>query len=108
MNHFRTEEEVLFPLFINYVEEKGELTDLITRIVAEHKKVRRMISNLSTVPENGIAARLKEIGEHIEKHIRTEERKLFEAIQERLPEEELKRIGPILRTRCVLRCSSLL
>ena len=81
--HFRIEEEYLIPPLIALEE-----TELIERFNEDHKLLRDRVSNQS---ERSIST-LIEFGEILERHIRFEERELFETAQQRLSSDELKAI----------------
>lgn len=108
LNHFKTEEEIVFALYIRYLSENDSHYELLQNILNQHKIVKQKISELNIGTEDDIRRKIIEIGEFIETHIRTEERKLFEEIQKIIPEVELIKIGPILAERCILKCSNIL
>lgn len=81
--HFRIEEECLSPA----MRDAGE-TELIDRLDEEHKVLRGIISNRH---ERGDSL-LKAFGELLEKHVRFEERVLFERAQEVLSDQVFRKI----------------
>jgi iron-sulfur cluster repair protein YtfE (RIC family) len=86
-NHFRDEEQFVFP----YLNGKDvELDNLISEIVHEHiilkERITSLNDNLNLVDE------LDEIGKILEEHVRKEERILFEKAQTILNDEELRLI----------------
>ena len=84
--HFAHEEDVLFPVARGY---SAELDKMIDDIIEEHRIIREAFENI----ENGnLEDNLDRIGNLVEQHVRTEERSLFEKIQEVVPEEKLKEI----------------
>ena len=108
LKHFKTEEEILFTLYTRYLSENDSHYELLQYILNQHKIVKQKVSDLNTGTEDEIRQKIQEIGNFIETHIRTEERRLFEEIQTIIPESELLKIGPILETRCVMTCSNML
>jgi len=81
--HFKVEEDYLCPA----MTAVGE-TALIEQLHEEHKVLRGIISN----HEGRNDALLKAFGELLEKHVRFEERVLFEKAQEVLPPHVFKKI----------------
>jgi len=83
--HFREEEELVFPYLTNKGKEIGEL---VTEILSEHRILKTSIlalkNNIILIDE------MDKIGFLLEAHIRKEERNLFEKIPQVLSEEELK------------------
>lgn len=82
--HFEKEEKILYSAVKN---KNQQVDDLFEEIIAEHKKIKNLVDDLSA--EDDKVNILNELGELLEKHIRKEERILFEKIQELLSEEEL-------------------
>ncbi len=72
VNHFRAEEEALFPL-LRAVAPDGEA--LVDQLVREHQEIRATIPNLET--ETGLGKIIFDLGDLLERHIRKEERELF-------------------------------
>lgn len=92
-DHFRKEEKI-------FAECKGistETDQLITGVVEEHRRIEGLIGDLSSSgPEKegkDLVSTLDTLGILLEKHIRKEERELFELLQEKLSDEILKRIA---------------
>jgi quercetin dioxygenase-like cupin family protein len=79
VRHFRQEEEAVFPLLAQAGVEPPELVQALL----EHQRIR-------AVADQPDAA----LGELLERHIRLEERVLFETIQRTVPEESLARLLP--------------
>ena len=96
-NHFELEERVLFVEAAKYCEEK----DLITGLIAEHRRMEQMIAELRAAPS---AEGLERFCNLLTAHIRREENELFQQIQQQLPREALDRIGEILRDKAVRIC----
>lgn len=76
--HFETEEKFLFPI----LEEENEL---IKRAQYEHRKLESLFNS-----EGQILKILEHIKEELEAHIRFEERVLFNLIQEKATEDQLR------------------
>ncbi len=84
--HFAHEEEILFPIARGY---SAELDKMLDDIIEEHKVILEAFEKLE---EGSVEDNLDKIGELVERHVRTEERSLFEKIQEVVPEEKLREI----------------
>ncbi len=84
--HFTHEEEILFPIARGLSDE---LDKMIDDILEEHRVIKEAFNNaeLGNLEEN-----LDRIGQLVEKHVRTEERVLFQKIQEVVPNEKLEEI----------------
>lgn len=85
--HFREEEEILFPL---YVEHGGLEDSLVGQALLEHVQTRALVGaierDLAAGDPNALDLdRLKRLGELVHDHVRMEERRLFPAIEEALP-----------------------
>lgn len=87
--HFRAEEDVLFPLLAPLLEDEAGLVD---ELRAEHRELEALTAALDGSPE-----RLAAYAELLDRHIRTEERRLFERYQERVPAAERPAIEARLR-----------
>ena len=79
VNHFRAEEEVLFPELCARVPESDKIIELLRR---EHEQIRSAIPNLER--EIGLAKLVFDLGDLLERHIRKEERELFPLFEEHL------------------------
>jgi hemerythrin-like domain-containing protein len=90
--HFRKEEEILFP---EVRSKNSELRKLTSELKLEHIKLTQLIHQSTLQPT---AALLNEIGLLLEQHIRKEERQLFELIQQSLSEDEMKVLAAKLKT----------
>jgi iron-sulfur cluster repair protein YtfE (RIC family) len=88
VKHFQDEEVILFPAVRN---KNDELDKQIAEIVSEHRKMETLVCELEKT--NHLEDVLDELGNLLEKHIRTEERELFVEIEKSLSEEELVSIA---------------
>jgi quercetin dioxygenase-like cupin family protein len=79
VRHFREEEELVFPLLPLQPPE-------LDRVLSEHQRIRALARRLRDEPDG---ATLAELGSLLEAHIRLEERKVFELVQQAVPEAEL-------------------
>jgi quercetin dioxygenase-like cupin family protein len=91
VQHFREEEEQLFPL----VAEAEEAREPLVRVLLEHQRLHALAGRLAAQAEAGApdGELMAELGELLEQHIRYEERRLFPLIERLLPDLE----GPVAR-----------
>ena len=83
--HFKEEEEFVFPHLTN---KSIEIDELVTEILSEHQILQNSI--LSLRDDSNLIDNMDKIGYLLEAHIRKEERVLFEKIPQVLSEEELE------------------
>jgi hemerythrin-like domain-containing protein len=91
VEHFRREEEALFPL---YVRHAGR-TALLERILREHMQLHGLARALRSEAATGDVApeTLTALAGLLDDHVRAEERELFEEIQRVVPAGELESIA---------------
>jgi hemerythrin-like domain-containing protein len=82
--HFIAEEEILFPFVKGRM---NEIDTLIDELLGEHRFLESKISGIGGSED--LVSDLDEIGHVLERHIRKEERQLFQLIQDMLSENEL-------------------
>jgi hemerythrin-like domain-containing protein len=85
--HFEAEEAVLFPA----AECCGDLAALVGELKSEHAELRRHFALASARAMS--ASDLREFTELLSRHIRKEERDLFEELQRLLTAEALQSLG---------------
>lgn len=78
--HFEIEEKLLFPIL-------GNQNELVKQALAEHRRLKRLFEDKSDIQKS-----VSLIEEELEKHIRFEERILFNKIQEVATDEQLEQI----------------
>lgn len=90
-DHFRQEEEVVFPL---YARHAGP-TSLVARILREHMELHGLARELRAQVAGGevAGAMLAAIGTLLHDHVRLEERELLEEIQRVVPAVELEELA---------------
>jgi hypothetical protein len=90
-DHFRREEEVVFPA---YTRHAGP-TPLVERILREHMELHGLARELRAQVAAGEIApeMLDALGTLLHDHVRLEERELFEDIQRVVPRSELEALG---------------
>jgi quercetin dioxygenase-like cupin family protein len=79
VDHFREEEERLFPL----LEGSEEAREPLVRALLEHQRIHALVGRLTAQVEEGApdAETMRALGGEIEAHIRYEERELFPLIE---------------------------
>lgn len=92
-NHFRVEEETLFPA--------AAACPLVEGLIADHREMERLVEAIRQAPTPTL---LEEFCALITRHIRTEEHELFEWMQRELPRETLDRLGQVIDAQVVRIC----
>ena len=90
--HFAAEEQVLFPAAKMF----EELVPLIEELLSDHAGLRESFAKAEARKMS--ATELAAFGQRLAAHIRKEERRLFEGMQERMNPEELAFLGQGLET----------
>lgn len=83
--HFEKEDVLFLPLAYKY----PQLVDGLTQLKNEHQEIRMIIQKLNNEARSEQYDTIASFANLLEKHIRFEERQLFNSIQETLPEDEL-------------------
>ena len=88
VEHFRREEDGLFPVYVRHADAD---TALVERILREHMELQGLARALraEVAAEDVRPGTLRELGDLLHDHVRLEERELFEAIQATVPGAEL-------------------
>ena len=89
-SHFVAEEAEVFPLAERLLPDHA---DLVKALRKDHDDLRAEILALPARSDADLAVRLPALGARIEAHVRSEERVLFEAVQEAASAAELQRLG---------------
>jgi len=92
VEHFRREEENVFPL---YARQPAANVELLDRIVREHMELHGLARTLRAEVSAGDVSgeTLAAVGALLRAHVRLEERELFEDVQRVVPPEELDALG---------------
>jgi hypothetical protein len=98
--HFQVEEEILFPAVRPFLESE----DLLDGLIAEHRIMEDLVARIAGATDEDRIPLLRRFGEVLHRHIRTEERQLFEEIQGRLDESQLARLGRDIAARVEAVC----
>ena len=89
LGHFQVEERVLFPA-VRPLLHNDELLD---GLLAEHRVMETLVQRIAAAGDQERIPLLKQFGKVLHRHIRTEERQLFQEIQARLDETQLADLG---------------
>jgi hemerythrin-like domain-containing protein len=90
--HFRLEEEVLFPAYAGHGDPHHPL---MAWLLCDHAEIRNRAQTIAaeaTTPTEVLNA----LGIRLAEHVRLEERELFPLIEEALPRERLKELAAAL------------
>ncbi|WP_130858631.1 hemerythrin domain-containing protein [Gracilibacillus phocaeensis] len=85
-DHFRDEEEVLIPLYLEHADSIE--MDLVKEILYQHAQIRSSIQHLREDRQTSYKE-MNELGELLNNHVRLEERQLFPLIEQAVPEKYL-------------------
>ncbi len=87
--HFEVEESALFPAIRRRLPQLA----LVDELTAEHRSLRSAFENLADCGGAELIDALRRLGGDLDRHIRKEERSLFQTIQEKLDEAALETLG---------------
>ena len=87
-NHFRAEEEALFPLLRALMPDSEPI---INQLLREHQELRSAMPNLEA--ETGLGKVIFDLGDLLERHIRKEERELFPLFEQHLDLFDVETVG---------------
>lgn len=90
--HFRAEEEVLFPLLGSALPRSKAI---INELIRDHEQIRQAATQLQTGTES--AKLIFDVGDLLERHIRTEERELFPLFEQHVKAAEAESVGHQLK-----------
>jgi iron-sulfur cluster repair protein YtfE (RIC family) len=88
IQHFRAEEEVLFPLLCSLVPESQTMIEELTK---DHERIRSAKVQLGS--DTGLGKLIFDLGDLLERHIRREERELFPLFESHIGAAEAAAIG---------------
>lgn len=94
--HFRVEEEILFPAMQEHI---ASASDLVLLLIAQHREMEKLISQLRGAHESLLDPLLIELGILLEQHIRSEERDLFPMFEHHMPATVAAEVGETIRRR---------
>ena len=102
VHHFEVEEQVLFPAVRDRLVSDG----ILDQLISQHREMESLASRLAAAPESERIGLLTKFGELLSRHIRIEERQLFEEIQEKVRREDLSELGAQIDGRLLKVCPS--
>ncbi len=102
VHHFEVEEQVLFPA----VRDKLASEAILDQLISQHREMESLASRIAAAPEGGRIPLLTEFGELLSRHIRIEERQLFQEVQEKMQREDLSAVGAQIDGRLQKVCPS--
>jgi hemerythrin-like domain-containing protein len=88
--HFKAEEEVLFPILQQQLPSSSALVETL---LGQHREMEQLVRDIAVARDEIRDRSLVTLGMVLEKHIRSEERELFELMQNHLPEAVLDGLG---------------
>jgi len=91
VQHFREEEELLFPLAVGF----DEAHEPLVRALLEHQRLHALVAELDARVADGgpVSGEMRELGELLEAHVRHEERVLFPLIERLVAGEALEALA---------------
>ncbi|MEM9986425.1 MAG: hemerythrin domain-containing protein [Bacteroidota bacterium] len=92
--HVQLEENLLFP-FLGTL--RPAFREMQNRLVEEHRELEVLLDHLLAASQAQTEAHLNEISQLMVRHVRYEERTVFEWIQDHLPEDQLEELGKRIR-----------
>ena len=88
--HFAAEEQVVFPVACRF----SDLVSLVEELLADHAWLRESFAQAHSISAKDLSA----LAQRLSAHIRKEERRLFERLQQLMTQEELAGLGKDLET----------
>jgi hypothetical protein len=88
--HFQIEEDHLLGAL---GPDEREWTAAVDRVERDHADIRAMAAALAADPHEGQTELAHRLGGRLHDHVRFEERHLFRLLEDRLGDEELRRLG---------------
>ena len=89
LGHFQVEENVLFPT----VRARLDSDAVVDELIEQHRTLEDLVKRLADATDDQRIALLTEFGDLLHRHIRIEERQLFQEIQAKLDEKQLAELG---------------
>ena len=102
VHHFEVEEQVLFPAVRDRLASDG----IVDQLIAQHREIESLAGRLAVAPESERIPLLREFGQLLSRHIRIEERQLFEEVQEKVLPQDLSELGAQIDGRLRKVCPS--
>jgi iron-sulfur cluster repair protein YtfE (RIC family) len=89
--HTRIEETIFYPA----CEKFEELKDMVKESLQEHKKVKMLLSELSSMNDNSevFGTKVKELQDNVEHHVEEEEDDLFPKVLDEMSQDQIDLLG---------------
>jgi iron-sulfur cluster repair protein YtfE (RIC family) len=89
--HARIEEQIFYPA----IKQAEETRDITLEAFEEHRVVKRLLSELETMPKTDErwGAKLKVLQENVEHHVEEEEGEMFKSARKVLSREQIEELG---------------
>lgn len=100
--HFEVEERIVFPA----ARQAGQ-PELVDALIAEHEAIRLQFEALERAPASELGPLLGQLRTAMVRHIRTEERVLFQAMQAAMDQPQLEALGRAVSDALPTLCLSL-
>ena len=101
--HFAVEERFVFPVARKAIPDPS----LVDALLADHEELRSCFALLQRRPPEQCRALLLQIGKRLVRHIRREERELFQALQASLDDGAMNALGRHVEEQLPAMCLSL-
>jgi len=88
--HFKAEEDVVFPAMLHHVPQSSAMIEIL---IQQHREIERLVGEIRRIHDARLELNLVALGELLEKHIRIEERDVFETFQSQVPLDVVERVG---------------
>lgn len=92
IQHFRAEEEALFPVMRSVVPISATIID---ELIDDHEQIRRVMPLIES--ETGLGKLIFDLGDLLERHIRKEERQLFPLFEQHVGASQAQDVGDAIR-----------
>jgi hemerythrin-like domain-containing protein len=89
-SHFKTEEEVVFPVLVELVSVAAPI---VAELLKQHFMLESLVTELASAKKNFLEEKLIKFGELLDQHIRIEERELFPLYEQNISVEADARVG---------------
>lgn len=93
-SHFAAEEDAVFPVLR---ANSPRSVSTVNTLTEQHRELEQLVSRIATAQDRELEQALVAFGELLERHIRIEERELFQVYQADLTPEQMERVGEEVR-----------
>ena len=92
ISHFEAEENILFPLAEQHLNDSS----LVKQLMEDHVQMRKLVDSFRHPEEKKLECNLEQFGKLLESHIRCEERELFPLCEKSIPAESLRKAQALI------------